>query len=61
MTVYNVSVFNHFLKMLCLNVTSLLRLLIGSAFAYNRKVHKYGNSTTGESWDIVVDEDTYYE
>lgn len=27
----------------------------------NGKVHKYGNSTTGESWDIVVDEDTYYE
>nr|XP_007151941.1 hypothetical protein PHAVU_004G088800g [Phaseolus vulgaris]ESW23935.1 hypothetical protein PHAVU_004G088800g [Phaseolus vulgaris] len=25
------------------------------------KVHKYGNSTTGESWDIVVDEETYYE
>ncbi|KAK2446609.1 inactive purple acid phosphatase protein [Trifolium repens] len=27
----------------------------------NGKVHKYGNSTTGESWDIVVDEETYYE
>ncbi|XP_039070049.1 uncharacterized protein LOC120216790 [Hibiscus syriacus] len=27
----------------------------------NRKVHKYGKSTTGESWDIVVDEETYYE
>ncbi|KAH9693760.1 Inactive purple acid phosphatase-like protein [Citrus sinensis] len=26
-----------------------------------RKVHKYGKSTTGESWDIVVDEETYYE
>ncbi|XP_011101067.1 uncharacterized protein LOC105179169 isoform X1 [Sesamum indicum] len=25
------------------------------------KVHKYGKSTTGESWDIVVDEETYYE
>lgn len=36
-------------------------LVIGSAFACNRKVHKYGNSTTGESWDIVVDEETYYE
>ncbi|KAM2533141.1 hypothetical protein PS1_001670 [Malus domestica] len=24
-------------------------------------VHKYGKSTTGESWDIVVDEETYYE
>lgn len=31
------------------------------AFVFNRKVHKYGNSTTGESWDIVVDEETYYE
>lgn len=28
---------------------------------YDRKVHKYGKSTTGESWDIVVDEETYYE
>ncbi|XP_074559393.1 protein EARLY STARVATION 1, chloroplastic-like [Curcuma longa] len=27
----------------------------------NGKVHKYGRSTTGESWDIVVDEETYYE
>ncbi|KAL2895528.1 Cortactin-binding protein 2 [Bienertia sinuspersici] len=27
----------------------------------NGKVHKYGKSTTGESWDIVVDEGTYYE
>ncbi|KAM0949750.1 hypothetical protein DsansV1_C05g0056071 [Dioscorea sansibarensis] len=27
----------------------------------NGKVHKYGKSTTGESWDITVDEDTYYE
>ncbi|KAH9693761.1 Inactive purple acid phosphatase-like protein [Citrus sinensis] len=27
----------------------------------HRKVHKYGKSTTGESWDIVVDEETYYE
>ncbi|KAL7155621.1 hypothetical protein ABFS83_03G088500 [Erythranthe nasuta] len=27
----------------------------------NGKVHKYGKSTTGESWDIVVDEETYYE
>ncbi|CAA7403545.1 unnamed protein product [Spirodela intermedia] len=27
----------------------------------NGNVHKYGKSTTGESWDIVVDEDTYYE
>jgi hypothetical protein len=26
-----------------------------------RKVHKYGKGTTGESWDIVVDEETYYE
>ncbi|KAJ7957958.1 Inactive purple acid phosphatase-like protein [Quillaja saponaria] len=26
----------------------------------NGKVHKYGKSTTGESWDIVVDEETYY-
>jgi hypothetical protein len=26
-----------------------------------RKVHKYGKSTTSESWDIVVDEETYYE
>lgn len=25
------------------------------------KVHKYGKSTTGESWDIVVVEETYYE
>ncbi|GJN24208.1 hypothetical protein PR202_gb11938 [Eleusine coracana subsp. coracana] len=27
----------------------------------NGKVHKYGKSTTGESWDLVVDEETYYE
>ncbi|KAH9618216.1 hypothetical protein KSS87_002640 [Heliosperma pusillum] len=27
----------------------------------NGKVHKYGKSTTGESWDIEVDEGTYYE
>ncbi|KAJ8772522.1 hypothetical protein K2173_027699 [Erythroxylum novogranatense] len=27
----------------------------------NGKVHKYGKSTTTESWDIVVDEETYYE
>ncbi|XP_039055692.1 uncharacterized protein LOC120198413 [Hibiscus syriacus] len=27
----------------------------------NGKVHKYGKSTTGESWDLVIDEDTYYE
>ncbi|KAK6131422.1 hypothetical protein DH2020_034825 [Rehmannia glutinosa] len=27
----------------------------------DHKVHKYGKSTTGESWDIVVDEETYYE
>ncbi|XP_076930520.1 protein EARLY STARVATION 1, chloroplastic-like [Bidens hawaiensis] len=27
----------------------------------NGKVHKYGKSTAGESWDIVVDEETYYE
>ncbi|XP_074279149.1 protein EARLY STARVATION 1, chloroplastic [Silene latifolia] len=27
----------------------------------NGKVHKYGKSTTGENWDIVVDEGTYYE
>lgn len=27
----------------------------------NGKVHKYGKSTTGESWDIVVEEETYYE
>ncbi|XP_038704072.1 uncharacterized protein LOC120000195 [Tripterygium wilfordii] len=27
----------------------------------NGKVHKYGKSTTGESWDIVVDEETYHE
>ncbi|KAM0041639.1 hypothetical protein Hdeb2414_s0011g00368601 [Helianthus debilis subsp. tardiflorus] len=27
----------------------------------NGKVHKYGKSTTGESWDIIVDEETYYE
>ncbi|KAJ6953346.1 hypothetical protein NC652_005139 [Populus alba x Populus x berolinensis] len=27
----------------------------------NGKVHKYGKGTTGESWDIVVDEETYYE
>lgn len=26
-----------------------------------RKVHKYGKSTTGESWDIVVNEETYYK
>ncbi|TQE01122.1 hypothetical protein C1H46_013261 [Malus baccata] len=24
-------------------------------------VHKYGKITTGESWDSVVDEETYYE
>ncbi|KAL7615381.1 hypothetical protein Lser_V15G04939 [Lactuca serriola] len=27
----------------------------------NGKVHKYGKSTTGESWDIVVNEETYYK
>ncbi|KAL6492974.1 Protein EARLY STARVATION 1, chloroplastic [Orobanche gracilis] len=27
----------------------------------NGKVHKYGKSTTGESWDIVVDEEIYNE
>ncbi|KAI7749764.1 hypothetical protein M8C21_011138 [Ambrosia artemisiifolia] len=27
----------------------------------NGKVHKYGKSTTSESWDIVVDEETSYE
>ncbi|KAL6506617.1 Protein EARLY STARVATION 1, chloroplastic [Orobanche hederae] len=27
----------------------------------NGKVHKYGKSTTGEKWDIVVDEETYNE
>ncbi|KAL6907700.1 hypothetical protein ACP4OV_002739 [Aristida adscensionis] len=27
----------------------------------NGKVHKYGKSTTGERWDLVVDEETYYE
>ncbi|KAI4336708.1 hypothetical protein L6164_015200 [Bauhinia variegata] len=27
----------------------------------NGEVHKYGQSTTCESWDIVVDEETYYE
>eukprot|EP00252_Welwitschia_mirabilis_P008922 TRINITY_DN21184_c0_g1_i2.p1 TRINITY_DN21184_c0_g1~~TRINITY_DN21184_c0_g1_i2.p1 ORF type:complete len:505 (-),score=105.81 TRINITY_DN21184_c0_g1_i2:346-1860(-) len=27
----------------------------------NGKVHKYGKSTTGESWDIIVEEGTYYE
>ncbi|XP_042439537.1 protein RNA-directed DNA methylation 3-like isoform X1 [Zingiber officinale] len=27
----------------------------------NGKVHKYGKSTAGESWDIIVDEETYYE
>lgn len=31
------------------------------ASALISKVHKYGKSTTGESWDIVVDEETYYE
>ncbi|XP_059634002.1 protein EARLY STARVATION 1, chloroplastic isoform X1 [Cornus florida] len=34
----------------------------GNGYATNFcKVHKYGKSTTGESWDIVVDEETYYE
>lgn len=32
-----------------------------TAFSCASKVHKYGKSTTGESWDIVVDEETYYE
>uniref|UniRef100_A0A7N0T005 Uncharacterized protein n=1 Tax=Kalanchoe fedtschenkoi TaxID=63787 RepID=A0A7N0T005_KALFE len=27
----------------------------------NGKVHKFGKSTTGESWDITVDEETHYE
>nr|GEX76772.1 hypothetical protein CTI12_AA572080 [Tanacetum cinerariifolium] len=30
-------------------------------FRNGSKVHKYGKSTTGESSDIVVDEETYYE
>ncbi|XP_043709508.1 uncharacterized protein LOC122658560 isoform X2 [Telopea speciosissima] len=25
------------------------------------KVHKYGRSTTGESWDIIAEEETFYE
>ncbi|KAM2155802.1 hypothetical protein ACFX1R_041572 [Malus domestica] len=33
----------------------------GEEHFVNGKVHKYGKSTTGESWDIVVDEETYYE
>ncbi|XP_050366652.1 uncharacterized protein LOC126785105 [Argentina anserina] len=33
----------------------------GEEHTGNGKVHKYGKSTTGESWDIVVDEETYYE
>ncbi|XP_077220604.1 protein EARLY STARVATION 1, chloroplastic-like isoform X1 [Tasmannia lanceolata] len=33
----------------------------GEEHSGNGKVHKYGRSTTGESWDIVVDEETYYE
>ncbi|XP_010266127.1 PREDICTED: uncharacterized protein LOC104603728 isoform X2 [Nelumbo nucifera] len=33
----------------------------GEEYLGNGKVHKYGNSTTGESWDIVVDEETHYE
>ncbi|KAK9129275.1 hypothetical protein Sjap_009762 [Stephania japonica] len=34
-----------------------------NAYAFNllMKVHKYGKSTTGESWDIFVEEETYYE
>jgi len=36
--------------------------VLAYAFAsFLSKVHKYGKSTTGESWDIVVDEGTYYE
>ncbi|TYI42827.1 hypothetical protein ES332_A01G125600v1 [Gossypium tomentosum] len=27
----------------------------------NGKVHKYGKSTTGEIWDLIVHEETYYE
>ncbi|KAI5055398.1 hypothetical protein GOP47_0029527 [Adiantum capillus-veneris] len=27
----------------------------------NGKVHKYGRSTSGETWDAVVEEGTYYE
>ncbi|KAH7420653.1 hypothetical protein KP509_13G015800 [Ceratopteris richardii] len=27
----------------------------------NGKVHKYGRSTSGETWDAVVEEETYYE
>nr|GEU81828.1 poly(ADP-ribose) glycohydrolase 1-like isoform X1 [Tanacetum cinerariifolium] len=30
-------------------------------FGNGNKVHNYGKSTTGESWDIVVDGETYYE
>ncbi|KAM1183402.1 hypothetical protein ACFX19_001774 [Malus domestica] len=30
-------------------------------FDLSCKVHEYGESTTGGSWDIVVDEETYYE
>ncbi|XP_047319721.1 uncharacterized protein LOC124923792 isoform X2 [Impatiens glandulifera] len=27
----------------------------------NGKVHKYGKSTSGENWDIVMDEETHYD
>ncbi|KAF8406694.1 hypothetical protein HHK36_008785 [Tetracentron sinense] len=36
--------------------------LLNLLYAYEiKKVHKFGTSTTGESWDIIVDEETYYE
>ncbi|TQD97410.1 hypothetical protein C1H46_016989 [Malus baccata] len=37
------------------------KLALGKLPLSSIKVHKYGKSTTGESWDIVVDEETYYE
>lgn len=49
---------------LCLYVSlfSMLYLEPSSNVSLSyRKVHKYGKSTTSESWDIVVDEETYYE
>jgi hypothetical protein len=30
-------------------------------FMDHRKVHKYGKSTSGESWDSIVEEATYYQ
>lgn len=44
-----------------LHCFELLCRLIGVDWLYTRKVHKYGRSTSGENWDNIVEEGTYYQ